>query len=113
MMILELPMTDRGGKWELRGEGRVQEGLDDHFNKKTQTTGSEGVMPTSTPLSHLPLPIAKETERSSRSGPLFWFGRPKAPFPGRVGCAFWGAFSYSEKEACYYSLVSGSFRRKK
>lgn len=67
----------------------------------------------STPLSHLPLPIAKETERSSGSGPLFWFGRPKAPFPGRVGCAFWGAFSYSEKEACYYSLVSGSFRRKK
>lgn len=112
-MILGLPVTDRGGKQEPRGEERVQEDLDNNFNKKTQTIGSEGVLPTSTPLPHLPLPIVKETERSSGSGPLFWFDMPKAPFPDRVGCALWGPFSYSEKEACYYSLVSGSFRRKK
>lgn len=91
MMILELPMTDRGGKWELRGEGRVQEGLDDHFNKKTQTTGSEGVMPAH-PFPTCPCPLRRKQKEAQDLGLCSGLAGPRPPSRAGWDVLFGGPF---------------------
>lgn len=89
--------------WEEEGDGTVWE----------DSSGSEGVLPTSAPL-----PLYARNRKKPGSGSLFQFGLSPGealPGQGRVfsGAGEWGGtFSHPEQEACWHVLVPGSFRRK-